>query len=720
DHAHQRGVIHRDLKPGNILVDETGQPKVLDFGVARVTDIDAQATKQTELGQMIGTLAYMSPEQVAADPVKLDQRSDVYALGVIVFELLADRLPYHLSEQLYEAVLTIQQKDPPPLGSIRPAYRGDVETIVAKALEKDKGRRYGSAAALAADIRRYLADEPISARPASLSYQVRKFTRRHKGLVGAAGVVFVVLAAGIAVSAREALLAHQAEQTAEAINDFLQNDLLAQASSENQPGAGAGPDPHLEVRTALDRAAARLRGKFDRQPEVEAAIRDTIAQTYTGLGLYAAARTQLERAVELYRRVLGVENPKTLTTMSRLARAVYNLGEYPRSEVLFKQTLELQRRVLGSEHPNTLSSMTGLAAAMTFLGRYAQAEALLKENLEIQRRVLGPEHPSTLVSIHYLSIIYRLQGRNAEAEALYSHVLDLDRRILGPDHPKTLSAMQELAIIYNLQGKYAQAEGLNSEVLTTRRRVIGPEHRDTLYSMINLAESLLWEGKYPQAEALSSQALELERRVRGPENRYTLVAMADLASTYGVRSKFTQAEELFGSVLEVSRRVLGPEDRDTLRFLSDVAFMYQRHGEYALAEVYATQALAGRRQAAPTSELPATMSSAADLALAYQSQQKFAQSETLAREALEFYRTKQPDDWQRFRAESLLGAGLSGQKRYAEAEPLLLEGYQGMLTRKGRMPVPGWYHLDRAREWIVELYRAWGKPMKAAEWRQKG
>jgi hypothetical protein len=165
--------------------------------------------------------------------------------------------------------------------------------------------------------------------------------------------------------------------------------------------------------------------------------------------------------------------------------------------------------------------------------------------------------------------------------------------------------------------------------------------------------------------------------------------------------------------------VLGPEDRDTLRFLSDVAFMYQRHGEYALAEVYATQALAGRRQAA-SSELPATMSSAADLALAYQSQQKFAQSETLAREALEFYRTKQPDDWQRFRAESLLGASLSGQKRYAEAEPLLLEGYQGMLTRKGRMPVPGWYHLDRAREWIVELYRAWGKPMKAAEWRQKG
>ena len=163
DHAHHRGVIHRDLKPGNILVDETGQPKVLDFGVARVTEGDAPATKQTDLGQMIGTLAYMSPEQVAADPLKVDQHSDVYALGVILYELLADRPPYQLSQQLHEAVLTIQQEDPTPLRSISRAYRGDVETIVAKALEKDKARRYGSAAALAGDIRRYLADQPISA-----------------------------------------------------------------------------------------------------------------------------------------------------------------------------------------------------------------------------------------------------------------------------------------------------------------------------------------------------------------------------------------------------------------------------------------------------------------------------------------------------------------------------------------------------------------------------
>ncbi len=192
-HAHQRGIIHRDLKPGNILVDETGQPKILDFGLARATDSDAQATRQTDIGQLLGTLAYMSPEQVLADPLALDIRSDVYALGVILYELLAGKMPYTLSRQLHEAVRTIQQTDPAPLSSVSKMYRGDIETIVAMALEKDKNRRYASAAALAGDIRRYLDDQPITAKPASASYQLHKFARRHKALVAGVGAVFVVL-----------------------------------------------------------------------------------------------------------------------------------------------------------------------------------------------------------------------------------------------------------------------------------------------------------------------------------------------------------------------------------------------------------------------------------------------------------------------------------------------------------------------------------------------
>jgi tetratricopeptide (TPR) repeat protein len=226
------------------------------------------------------------------------------------------------------------------------------------------------------------------------------------------------------------------------------------------------------------------------------------------------------------------------------------------------------------------------------------------------------------------------------------------------------------------------------------------------------------QGKYAQAEALDSQALEIKRRVLGPEHPRTLISMNALAADYFVQGKYAQAQALYTQTLEISRRVLGPEHPNTLYIIWSIALMLQREGKYASAAIYAAQGLAGRRHALG-SEHPDTMESAADLALAYVSQGKFAESEPLAREALEFDRKKQPDDWQRFRAESLLGAGLAGEKNYSEAEPLLLEGYQGMLARKDRMDVPNWYHLDRAREWIVRLYQAWGKPEKVGEWKKK-
>jgi tetratricopeptide (TPR) repeat protein len=247
---------------------------------------------------------------------------------------------------------------------------------------------------------------------------------------------------------------------------------------------------------------------------------------------------------------------------------------------------------------------------------------------------------------------------------------------------------------------------------------LGPEHPDTLISMNNLANVYWSQGNYEQAETLYGQTMEIQRRVLGSEHPDTLLSMGNLAATYADEGKYAQAEPLFTETLEISRRVLGPEHTNTLGFLSDFATMYQRQGKYSLAETYAAQVLAGRRRPGGSEDPADVQSAVANLALVYVSQGKFAESERLARQTLEFDEKNQPDRWERFRAESLLGASLAGETKYSEAEPLLLGGYQEMLARKEKMGVPNWYHLDRAREWIAQLYRQWGKPEKAAEWKQ--
>jgi tetratricopeptide (TPR) repeat protein len=636
-HAHQRGIIHRDLKPGNILVEEGGQPKILDFGLARATDSDAQATRQTDVGQLLGTLAYMSPEQVLADPLAVDTRSDVYALGVILYELLAGKMPYTLSAQLHEAVHTIQQTDAAPLSAVSRLYRGDIETIVAKALEKDKSRRYASASELAADIRRYLSDQPITAKPASSIYQLQKFARRNRALVAGVAAVFIVLVLGIVASSWEAVKARRAEKIAlqqtdiaKAVNDFLQDDVLAQASAMTQ----FKPDPDLKVRTALDRAAQNIQGKFGKQPAVEAEIRTTIGSTYYGLGLYAEARAQQESALALQRSLYGPDNIITIKNELNLAKTEEEQGKFAEADQLNAQTLDLTRRVFGPDNLYTISAMNQLTSVYDQEGKFAQGAVLGQQALEISRRVLGPDAIKTLNSEFFLAIMLYEEGKYAEAETLGRHTIEARSRVEGPENPDTLSSMNNLAEFLDAEGKVKDAETVCRQTYELRRKVLGPEHPDTLDTLVNLATILKEEDQFPQAEALDRQALDIQKRVLGPEHPLTLRSMDALAIDARHAGRYAEAESINTSVLAIRRRTLGNDNPDTLTSMAQLADGYRLQEKYAQAEAFERQAFEGRRRVLGK-DSPDTLAALSFLALDLDGQQKFVQAEDLYKKALQ-------------------------------------------------------------------------------------
>jgi eukaryotic-like serine/threonine-protein kinase len=724
-HAHQRGLIHRDLKPSNILVDETGQPKILDFGVARVTEAeeqqgDSQPTMMTGLGQLVGTLAYMSPEQVLGDPIEVDTRSDVYALGVILYELLSGRLPYAVNQrQLPEAVHTIREEEPASLSSVGRDYRGDIETLVGKTLEKDKTRRYMSAADLGADIQRYLNDEPIAARPPSAAYQLQKFARRHRGLMAGAAAVFSVLLAGIAVSTSQAIRANRAgqaalkerdrataaEASAKAVSDFLQNDLLAQASASAQSGHGTKPDPDLKVRTALDRAAAGIEQRFDKQPLVEASIRQTIGNTYLDLGIFPEAQKQLERAVDLRRRLLGENHSDTLASLKTLGILYRQQGKAVQAEALLTKVLDAERRVLGEDHPATLESAYALALLYDDQEKFPRAESLLTRTLEGQRRNLGETNPSTALTMNKLAEVYKEEGKYAPAESLHTRALKIQRAVLGPEHPETLYTMNSLASLYDNEGKYPQAEQLFSSVLAVQRRLLGEEHIETLETMGNLGNLYRSMGRYAEAESLLTKTVEIQRRVLGEEHVDTMSVLGDLAALYQGQGKYAQAEPIDTKILKIDRRVLGDENPVTARSMNNLAVLYGKEGKWAQAEPYLANAVAIRRLVLGE-EHPLTLMTMANLAYVYQMLGRYAQAEPLSTRALEGLRRVEGEEHNdTLTCTNMLGLLYRSEGKYAQAEPLLIK------TLEVRRRTLGQDHPDTIKSMnsLADLYRSEGK-----------
>jgi serine/threonine protein kinase/Tfp pilus assembly protein PilF len=708
-YAHQNLVVHRDLKPGNILVTTGGSPKLLDFGIAKLMERDAEAT-MTMVRMMSPECA--SPEQVRGEAITT--ATDIYSLGVLLYQLLCGTLPYTFetltSAEIARVVCEVEPRKP---STVRP-LDADLDNIVLKALHKEPARRYVSAEQFSEDIRRYLARLPVIARPDTFAYRFSKFVRRHRAATAATALAVISLIGGMAATLWEAHRSSVQQKIAGTVNDFLRNDVLAQASALKQAGLDSKPDPDMKVRTALDRAAARIEGKFHAQPEVEAAIRQTIGEAYDDLGLYPEAQRQVERAVELRRRVFGENNRDTLQSMHSLAELYDRQGKYAEAQGLQSRVLDLQRHALGEAHPDTLTSTSDLGDEYVHLGKFAEAETFLSKALDLRRRVLGEEHPDTLVSMNDLALLYENQGKYAAAEQLYVKANGIRMRVLGPDHPYTLTGMNNLAVLYSHQGKPAQAELLTAQILEARRRILGPDHPLVWATINNLAAQRLNQGKYDQAEPLFAQVLEFHRRTEGAEHPDTILSMNNLATLYRREGDYKKAEPLYREALEIQRRVAGEDRPLTLSVMYSLAAVYQGEGQYSQAEQLYTKVLDLRGRVLGTDH-PDTLRTQVFLASLYVDQSKFEQAQALARQTIAKYETKKSAGWEKFYAQALLGESLAGQKQFALAEPMLLAGYEGMTRQGGASSTIR----EQTARWVAQMYQNLGQLKKATEWRQK-
>jgi tetratricopeptide (TPR) repeat protein/tRNA A-37 threonylcarbamoyl transferase component Bud32 len=588
-HGHAKGIIHRDLKPSNILVTSSGVPKVIDFGVARSTDSDLVVTTlQTDVGALIGTIQYMSPEQCDADPNDIDTRSDVYALGVVLYELLCDQPPYALRHTaIHEAARIIREEEPAKPSSFDKRLRGDLETITLKALAKDRDRRYQSATALEEDLGRYIAGDPIAAKPPSAIEYLKRFARKHKAAAASIVAIFVVLVGAVIVisiftveAERQRVVAEHEKTRAEAVKDFVTTML-----SSVDPATAGVMDKELMM-LVLSQAAQSVGQDFEDQPQVEAEIRGIIGTTYLGLGKHDEAESHLVKALEIRRELLGDAHPSTLSSISSMGNLLYAQGDYDEVMPYYMGVLETKRRVLGDGHPDTLKSINSMGRLLQRLGKYPEAMPYYVEALETSRRVLGDEHRDTLVLISNIGSLLDLQGKSDEAMPYCVEALKEKRRELGDTHPNTLNSIGNMGSLLYAQGKYDEAMPYYVEALEGRRRELGDEHPGTLNSIGNMGSLLRAQGKYDEAMPYYEEALNTKRRELGDTHPNTLISIGDMGSLLRAQGKYDEAMPYSVEALETTRRIQGDTHPDTLWSIRSLIKLYDAWDKPEEAQQY--------------------------------------------------------------------------------------------------------------------------------------
>ncbi len=669
--AHQRGVIHRDLKPSNIRVSPDGCPRVLDFGLAKLDRVGGpERTILSQSGGFMGTLAWASPEQVSGDPAAIDIRSDVYALGVLLYQLLTARMPYETSGPLSAVVQNVLNADPTRPGQFRAGVNDELDTIILKCLAKSPERRYQTAGDLARDLRHYLAGEPIQAKRDSAWYTLSKTIRRYRMATAGAAAVFLAVSAALVIvvfalqrADRERDNANAQLRIAGATADFMR-DMLNAADPDRD-----GRD--VKVADLLDRAAAGVEEKFADHADLRASVRELLRDLYARLGDTEAAAEQGRLAVEVRRLIDGDESASTLSAEAAYWGTLHTLGRTKEVEPELRRVLASQERLFGPDDPARLATLADLAQCLAALGRSPEARPMYEEALAIWARTKNENDATVLELRERLAVVLHDMGEIDEAEALLRDTLLRREAAQGAENTGTVILRGNLAVLLIDKGVPDEAIGLLKTNLDIVTRKLGPEHPDTLSTMNNLAKVLQDAGHPDEAEEMMERTLEARIRIIGREHPHTMVTMNNLASLYAARQRPAEALPIHTDLLEIRTRVMGPQHLDT---------------------------------AITRNNLAATLH---DLGRHEEAADEYRQAVEIAGATLG------PDHWFNGVFRANYAKALIALKRYEQAEENLVPAYE-LLRDKLGADNP---RAAKAAASLVTLYEAWGRPDEAAKYR---